>query len=154
VQSVSGSRHAERQHAVALLYEADVRGDDPLVALARSEADEEPPAEFTVALVSGVAGARPELDRLIAAYARGWTLDRMPVVDRNVLRLGLWELICSDVPIAVAIDEAVELANELSTEDSGRFINGVLAHVARSEDRVAQVRAGSSSPQAGGATSL
>ena len=140
---MSGSRHAERQRAVALLYEADLRGDDPTDVLARSGETDEPPAPFTVLLVTGVAGARDELDRLITAYARGWTLERMPIVDRNLLRVGLWELIGSDVPVAVVIDEAVELANELSTPDSGRFINGVLALVARSEGDVTAARAGS-----------
>lgn len=142
---MAGSRHAERQRAVALLYEADLRGDDPADVLARSaESDDDPPAPFTLALVTGVAGARGELDRLIEAYARGWSIERMPIVDRNLLRIGLWELIGSDVPVAVVIDEAVELANELSTPDSGRFINGVLAQVARSEDRVAAMRGGAS----------
>lgn len=140
---MSGSRHAERQRAVALLYEADLRGDDPADVLARSGETDDPPAPFTVALVTGVAGALAELDRLIRAYARGWTIERMPIVDRNLLRVGLWELVGSDVPVAVVIDEAVGLANELSTPDSGRFINGVLAQVARSEDGVTAARAGS-----------
>jgi N utilization substance protein B len=96
---------------------------------------------FTVALVEGVAERRDELDALISRYARGWTIDRMPIVDRNVLRLGLWELIASAVPVAVVIDEAVELANELSTSESGRFVNGVLAQVSRSERSVASARA-------------
>jgi len=144
---MDGSRHAERQRAVALLYEADLRSDDPTDVLARADGTDDPPAPFTTALVSGVAGARDELDRLIRAYARGWTLERMPIVDRNLLRVGLWELVGSDVPVAVVIDEAVELANELSTPDSGRFINGVLAQVARSEDRVAAIRGGATDVQ-------
>jgi N utilization substance protein B len=143
---MDGSRHAERQRAVALLYEADLRSDEPSDVLARADGTDAP-AAFTVALVTGVAAARDELDRLIRAYARGWTLERMPIVDRNLLRLGLWELIASDVPVAVVIDEAVELANELSTPDSGRFINGVLAQVARSEDRVATIRGGATDVQ-------
>lgn len=144
---MGGSRHAERRRAVALLYEADLRGDDPADVLARSAENDDPPAPFTVALVSGVAGARAQLDRLIEAYARGWAIERMPIVDRNLLRIGLWELIGSGVPVAVVIDEAVELANELSTPDSGRFINGVLAQVARSEDQVAAMRGGASDVQ-------
>lgn len=134
------SRHADRQRAVALLYEADLRGADPLDVLA-GNVDGDPPAPFTATLVEGVAAARDELDRLIGAYARGWSIDRMPIVDRNLLRVGVWELIHSDVPVAVAIDEAVELANELSTPDSGRFVNGVLAQVARRESGVAAARA-------------
>lgn len=147
------SRHADRQRALAVLYEADVRGDEPRQVLERSVADD-PPAAFTVALVEGVAQARSRLDELIATYARGWRIDRMPVVDRNLLRLGLWELLCSDVPVAVVIDEAVELANELSTPDSGRFVNGVLAQVARSEADVAAARGGAATRGPGGSASL
>lgn len=141
------SRHVERRRAAALLYEADVRGGDPLTLLAReqtdeaAEADEAAPGPFVVTLVEGVTRRRRDLDALITRYAQGWTIDRMPIVDRNLLRLGLWELLWSDVPVAVAIDEAVELANELSTPDSGRFVNGVLAQVARAERQVADVRA-------------
>ena len=137
---MTGSRHADRQRAVALLYEADVRDDDLRDVLARAVDDEDPPGSFARTLVAGVAAKRERIDELIAAYARGWTIERMPVVDRNLLRLGLWELIASDTPVAVVIDEAVELANELSTPDSGRFVNGVLAQVARSEAGVAAVR--------------
>lgn len=133
------SRHADRQRAVSLLYEADMRGDDPRTVLTRS-AVHEPVGPFTVTLVEGVAESREQLDELITRYARGWSLNRMPVVDRNLLRLGLWELLWSDVPVAVIIDEAVELANELSTPDSGRFVNGVLAQVARSERAVTSAR--------------
>jgi N utilization substance protein B len=135
------SRHADRQRAVSLLYEADLRGDDPRAALRRIAGDE-PAGSFTVMLVEGVADRRDQLDELITRYARGWNLNRMPVVDRNLLRLGLWELLSSDVPVAVIIDEAVELANELSTPDSGRFVNGVLAQVARSERAVTSARGG------------
>jgi N utilization substance protein B len=135
------SRHADRQRAVSLLYEADLRGDDPRAVLRRIAGDE-PAGSFTVMLVEGVADRRDQLDELITRYARGWNLNRMPVVDRNLLRLGLWELLSSDVPVAVIIDEAVELANELSTPDSGRFVNGVLAQVARSERAVTSARGG------------
>ena len=134
------SRHADRLRAVALLYEADLRGEDPRVVLTRS-AREEPVEPFTVTLVDGVTDRRAELDALIARYARGWSIERMPIVDRNILRLALWELVASDVPVAVVIDEAVELANELSTPDSGRFVNGVLAQVSRSEQDVVSARA-------------
>ncbi|HSK95617.1 MAG TPA: transcription antitermination factor NusB [Euzebyales bacterium] len=133
------SRHADRRRAVALLYEADLRGDDPRSVLARS-AREEPVGPFTTALVEGVTDRRAQLDELITRYARGWSIERMPIIDRNVLRLGLWELVASDVPVAVVIDEAVELANELSTPDSGRFVNGVLAQVSRSEGDIVAAR--------------
>jgi N utilization substance protein B len=138
--SKATSRHAGRRHALALLYEADVRDDDPRDVIARTAAGGQQPEAFTVTLVEGVADTRARLDELIETYARGWTIERMPVVDRNLLRLALWELIASDVPVAVVIDEAVELANELSTPDSGRFVNGVLAQVARSESEVAAAR--------------
>ncbi len=147
------SRHADRQRALALLYEADLRGDEPVVVLQRSGGDD-PPGAFTATLVEGVARTRPRLDELITTYARGWTIDRMPVVDRNLLRLGLWELLFSDVPVAVVIDEAVELANELSTPDSGRFVNGLLAQVARSEADVAAARRSASAPDRRGPASL
>lgn len=138
----SGSRRRARQRAVEILYEADVR-DRPLPELladyVRAErAGEEGAAmeEFTLELVRGVHRHREELDGLISAYARDWRLERMPIVDRNLLRLGLFEILyVDDVPTAVAIDEAVELAKRLSTDDSGRFINGVLA-------RIAEARAG------------
>ncbi len=147
------SRHADRQRAVALLYEADVRDDDLRRVMERSARDD-PARAFTVALVEGVARTRARLDELIATYARGWSIDRMPVVDRNLLRLGLWELLYSDVPVPVVIDEAVELANELSTPVSGRFVNGVLAQVARSEPDVAAARAGEQAHDQGGSASL
>jgi N utilization substance protein B len=139
------SRHADRQRALSLLYEADLRGDDPRTVLTRAAADD-PAGSFTVMLVEGVADRREQLDELITRYARGWNLSRMPVVDRNLLRLGLWELLASDVPVAVIIDEAVELANELSTPDSGRFVNGVLAQVARSERAVTSTRGDGGGP--------
>lgn len=118
-----------------------MRGQALTDVLARGLDGDDPPAPFSVTLLEGIAHRTPELDALIATYARGWSIERMPVVDRNLLRLGLWELVASDVPVAVVIDEAVELANELSTPDSGRFINGVLAAVARSEDDVTAARA-------------
>jgi N utilization substance protein B len=87
---------------------------------------------FTEQLVRGVAEKAAELDRLIGEHAEGWTVHRMAVVDRNLLRLACYEMLWrDDVPVAVAIDEAVEAAKELSTEDSGRFVNGVLGRIAR-----------------------
>jgi transcription antitermination protein NusB len=125
---VKGTRHAARQRALEILYEADLK-DRPLpsVLATHLEADD-PPPEFTLELVRGVHRHRSELDALIERYARDWRLERMPVIDRNLLRMGLFEILYLDaVPNAVAIDEAIELAKELSTDDSARFINGVLA---------------------------
>lgn len=124
------SRHEARRRAVEVLYEADLRGRPILDVLAEHLAGDDPPPPFAQELVRGVAAHLDELDVLISAHAREWTLARMPVVDRNVLRLGLWELLHTDVPTAVAIDEAVELAKQLSTDDSGRFVNGLLARIA------------------------
>ena len=129
--AATSSRHAGRKRALDILYEADLL-ERPLTAVLADHLEyEDPPGAFSAQLVRGVDRHRGELDTLISAHARGWRLERMPVVDRNLLRLGLYEMrYTDDVPDAVAIDEAVELAKELSTDDSGRFINGVLARVA------------------------
>jgi transcription antitermination protein NusB len=125
------SRHESRRVALELLYEADLRERPIPVVMAERMAGEDPPPDFAIELVRGVHRHRPQLDALIEASAREWTLARMPVIDRNVLRIGLYEILHADeIPTAVAIDEAVELAKELSTEDSGRFVNGILARVA------------------------
>ncbi|MEX2618621.1 MAG: transcription antitermination factor NusB [Egibacteraceae bacterium] len=125
------SRHVARKQALDVLYEADLK-DRPLpTVLAEHLRAEEPPADFAVALVRGVHRHGDTIDALITEHAHGWTLSRMPVVDRNLLRIGLYEILHDvDVPTAVAINEAVELAKELSTDDSGRFVNGLLARIA------------------------
>lgn len=114
-----------------MLYQADLRGRRASTLLAELRNSDEPPAAFTTGLVEGVETHRDDLDALIRAYARDWTLERMPVLDRNILRLGLYELHHTDVPPAVAINEAVELAKELSTDDSGRYVNGILSRAAK-----------------------
>ena len=126
------SRHAGRRQALELLYEADLRSQPIPTVLAAHLSGEEAPDDFAVALVRGVHRHAEEIDGLITSHARGWSLHRMPVIDRNLLRLGLFELLHSEdaVPAPVAIDEAVQLARELSTDDSPRFINGVLAKIA------------------------
>jgi transcription antitermination protein NusB len=134
------SRRAARKRALDLLYRADLTDRSIAEVLAdalRDGADDEGDgeaaqlSEFTLSRVRGVARHRDELDRLIEGASRSWTMARMPVVDRNLLRLGLFEILHDDdVPTPVAIDEAVELAKELSTDDSPRFINGVLAALA------------------------
>jgi N utilization substance protein B len=130
----AGSRRAARKRALDVLYEADLK-DRPLPAVLAAHLDPDTPdplPDFTVELVRGVHRHRDELDALISANARDWKLSRMPVVDRNLLRIGLFEILHTpDVPVAVAINEAVDLAKELSTEDSGRFVNGLLARVAQ-----------------------
>ncbi len=129
------ARSKARKRAVDVLYESDVRGTDPVATLAERVALAEPPVnDFTVELVEGVQANRERIDALLAEYAEGWTVDRMPDVDRAVLRLGVYELLWGEhVPHAVAIDEAVELAKTLSTDDSPKFVNGVLARIMRDQ---------------------
>jgi N utilization substance protein B len=118
-------RSDARERALYLLYEAHSKGIEPTDALALQVLE---PDELTVMLVSGVETHRKRLDAAIASKAKGWTLERMPVLDLSVLRLASFELAeRSDVPVAVVLDEAVELAKRFSTDDSGRFVNGVLS---------------------------
>ena len=125
-----GSRHLGRKLALDILYEADLK-DRPLAEVLAAHLRDDPELpEFSVALVRGVYRHREEIDGLIEHHSTGWKLSRMPLVDRNVLRLAMFELRHTDVPDAVAIDEAVELVKELSTADSGRFVNGLLARAA------------------------
>jgi N utilization substance protein B len=121
-------RHQARERALTLLYEAELKGTSPEeVRGALSVA----PDEYTVRLVGIVDERATEIDGLIDAAAIGWDLDRMAVVDRNVLRLAVAELLgCPEVPVAVILNEAVELASAYSTDDSGRFVNGILATLA------------------------
>lgn len=114
-----------RERALILLYEAESKGIAPSAVLASqiSSAD-----ELTTLLVKGVESNTERLDEVIAAHSKGWTLQRMPTLDRNVLRIASFELMSRpDVPVAVVLDEAVELAKRFSTDDSGRFVNGVLS---------------------------
>ncbi|MEU6267228.1 transcription antitermination factor NusB [Saccharopolyspora shandongensis] len=134
-----GSRSKARKRAVDFLYEADQRGVDAVTLLAeRVGSPEVPPVgDYTIALVEGVTENRERIDEVLTQHAEGWSLGRMPAVDRSVLRLGLYELLWSDdVPPAVAIDEAVELVKALSTDDSPRFVNGVLGRIAGIGDRL------------------
>jgi N utilization substance protein B len=125
------ARSKARKRALDVLFEADQRGIDPLKLVADRVAD--PAAilpEYAVTLVQGVVEHRERIDELLSTYAHGWTLERMPAVDRAVLRLGAWELLYNDdVPDAVAIDEAVQLAQSLSTDESPGFVNGLLARL-------------------------
>ncbi len=141
-----GARSKARKRAVDILFESDLRSLDPVGLLGeRIGVPELPPVQdYTVDLVQGVVTHRDRIDGLIAEHAEGWTLARMPAVDRAVLRLGLFELLwAQDVPDAVAIDEAVELAKTLSTDDSPRFVNGVLGSIAGIADQLrASLRSG------------
>jgi transcription antitermination protein NusB len=132
------ARSKARKRAMDVLYEADMRGLNPTATLAGRVARAEPPVHpYTAELVNGVHEHQERIDAILAQYAEGWTVARMPGVDRAVLRLGVYELLWRpDVPDAVAIDEAVELAKTLSTEESPRFVNGVLARVLRDRERL------------------
>jgi N utilization substance protein B len=136
------SRRAARRRAVEVLYEAAQRSADAVTLLServgRIEVD--PIADYTISLVEGVTAQRARIDELLAEHAQGWTLDRMPPVDLAVLRVGVYELLWSaDVPDPVAIDEAVGLAKELSTDESPRFVNGVLGRIGSIADRLRAV---------------
>jgi N utilization substance protein B len=123
-----GSRRESRERALSLLYEAEVKELAPADLLAELPLQAEP---FVADLVRGVGEHRERIDGLIGRFAIDWTLDRMPAVDRNLLRLAVYELLeRPDVPLAAVISEAVELAKRYSTDESGRFVNGVLAAVA------------------------
>lgn len=121
-------RREARERALSLLYEADSKGVPAPSVLAELPV---PPDGFTVILVEGVELEQEKIDSLIAEHAIGWAVDRMPVIDRTLLRIGTFELLrLDDVPTAVVLSEAVELAAQYSTDESGRFVNGVLASVA------------------------
>lgn len=133
------ARSKARKRALDILYQSDVRGDDLASTLAAEakRAASEPAREtswlYAREIVDGVIDNRDEIDEQIVTHAKDWKLDRMPAVDRAILRLAVWELLFNDeVPAAVAIDEAVELAKEFSTDDSGSFVHGMLARIARS----------------------
>ena len=132
------ARSKARKRAVDVLYEADVRGADPKELLAERLAQADPPVPgYAVELVEGVTANRERIDRVLGEHSEGWTVDRMPPVDRAVLRLALYELILrEDVPDAVAIDEAVELAKEYCGAGAPGFVNGVLGAVAREREGV------------------
>ena len=129
------ARSKARKRAVDVLYEADVRGDDRLALLRdRIETGNPPVPEHTVRLVEGVAEHAARIDELISQHAKGWALERLPDVDRAILRMSVFELLwVDDVPDAVVVDEAIELARTLSTDDSPAYVNGVLGAVLDAE---------------------
>ena len=129
------ARSKARKRAVDVLYEADIRSGDRLALLRERLADETPPVpEHTVRLVEGVAEHAARIDELIDAHASNWSIDRLPDVDRAILRMATFELLwADDVPDVVVIDEAVELAKALSTDDSPAYVNGVLGAILAQE---------------------
>ena len=125
------ARGKARKRALDILFEAEIRGDPVLELLAeRAETASPPVPEYAAELVRGVQEHRERIDEMLAEHARGWTLERMPAVDRNILRIGTYELFwAAGVPDGVAISEAVLLARELSTDASPAFVNGLLARL-------------------------
>ncbi len=125
------ARSKARKRALDLIYASEMRQRSPLEAL-EEQAEAGPVNEYTVTLVHGVDEHRARLDEVIASYAKGWSLARMPAVDRNVLRLATFEVLyVDDVPDAVAVSEALNLVRELSTDESPAFVNGVLGNIVR-----------------------
>jgi transcription antitermination protein NusB len=127
-----GARSKARKRAVDVLYAAALRDADPLTLHAeRAATAEHPiPSDYATTLLEGVVAHRERIDELLTEHSEGWTLDRMPYVDLAILRMGVYELLwAADVPDAVAVDEAVALARTLSTDDSPRFVNGVLGRL-------------------------
>jgi N utilization substance protein B len=129
------SRRQERRLAIEILFQADVTGSDGRTALESWVGSGRSVPPFTRTLVQGVTDHLEDIDRTIATHSQGWTVDRMASVDRTVLRVAVYELAFGgQVPVGVAIDEAVRAAKDLSTGDSGRFVNGILGKVARELD--------------------
>ena len=130
------SRTKARKRALDILFEADLRGVDATGPLALHIAEADPPVRpFTIALVEGVSARRPEIDPLIVdCLATGWTMERMPRVDRCLARIALWEMLDGSVSAEVALEQAVSLAQELSTDGSATFLNGLLA---RAREKIA-----------------
>jgi N utilization substance protein B len=153
-----GARHKARKRAVDFLFEAEARNVDPVdltserIELASGDDTIAPVSEYTSTLVEGVAENLDRLDGVIADHLKDWTIGRLPAVDRAILRVAVWELFhATDVPPVVAVDEAVELAKQLSTDDSPGFVNGVLGQIVLVAPQVrAAAAAVSSRPQAAG----
>ncbi len=123
------ARSKARKRALDILFASELRSEDPVVALDRAnEAGEGPTNDYTATLVRGVAEHQSRIDEVLTTYSKSWTLSRMPAVDRNVLRIGVYELLWgdSDVPETVAVSEALHLVQDLSTDDSPAFVNGLL----------------------------
>ncbi len=145
----SSTQTKARKRAVDILFEADLRDTDPLATLAERAADAEPPVrDFTAGLVQGVNAHAEAIDaRIMAALADGWSLQRLPRVDRTIMRIAVFEIDHTEVPDAVAVSEAVGLAGQLSTDDSPKFVNGVLRTVVDTKAPGEATSAGSSTAE-------
>lgn len=131
-----GARTKARKRALDVLFEAEQRGVDPADLLTERVLDpgaaQSALPQYAADIVTGVLEHRDRIDELLETYSHGWTLERMPAVDRGLLRIGVWEILFNDdVPDVVAIDEAVDLAGGLSTDDSPSFVNGLLGRIAQ-----------------------
>lgn len=125
------ARSKSRKAALDLLYEADIRNQSAIAIHNARKADSDLLIrEYTSLLLQGISDNRRKIDELISTYAQGWDMDRMPAVDRNILRIGIYELLWStQVPDSVAIDEALEMAKTLSTDESAGYVNGILGRI-------------------------
>jgi transcription antitermination protein NusB len=134
------ARTKARKRALDVLFESEMQGLALGGTLSRRVASASPSlSEYAISLVEGVVAHRERIDELLSTYAAGWTLERMPAVDRNLLRIGVYEILYrDDVPDAVAISEAVSLARELSTDESPGFVNGLLARIAELKPTLAR----------------
>jgi transcription antitermination protein NusB len=133
------ARTKARKRALDILFESEARGEDPLAVLKqRRETDDAPPvSDYAARLVEGVVERRERIDELLTEHSEGWSVARMPAVDRALLRIGLYELLWVDeIDDPVAITEAVELARTLSTDESPRFVNGVLGRISDIADHL------------------
>jgi N utilization substance protein B len=132
------ARSKARKRALDVLYASEMRNRSTVDAL-EQQSEDGPVNDYTVTLVQGVTEHQTRLDEVISTYAQGWTLDRMPAVDRNVLRLATFEVLyVDDVPNAVAVSEALNLVRDLSTDESPTFVNGVLGNIVRDRDLLAR----------------
>lgn len=125
------ARSKSRKAALDLLYEADIRNQSAIAIHDARKADSHLLIrEYTSLLLQGISDNRRKIDELISTYAQGWDMDRMPAVDRNILRIGIYELLWStQIPDSVAIDEALEMAKTLSTDESAGYVNGILGRI-------------------------
>jgi N utilization substance protein B len=138
------ARSKARKQTLDLLYEADIRGASASDLMVLRDVVEEGPdarpiRDFTKTLITGVTDNKRKIDELIATYAQGWDMDRLPAVDRNILRLGIYEIVWSDeLDDGIAIDEALNLARELSTDESAGYIHGVLGRISSIKESIAR----------------
>lgn len=138
------ARSKARKQALDLLYEADIRGTSAADLLVVRDVSEEGPEarpirEFTKEIITGVNHNKRKIDELITTYARGWDMDRLPAIDRNILRIGIYEIVWSpELAEGIAIDEALNLAKELSTEESAGYIHGVLGKITQIKSSIAR----------------